>query len=62
MDTKVKAIDTTGAGDLMNASIAYGLSKKMSLDSSICLGTKACSYSVQRHYVLESYPKLENIK
>ena len=59
---KVKAIDTTGAGDLMNASIAYGLSKKMSLDSSIIFGTKACAYSVQRHYVLESYPKLENIE
>lgn len=58
---KVNAIDTTGAGDLMNACIAYGMSKHMCLEDSINLGTKACAYSVQRRYVLDSYPTLDDL-
>lgn len=54
---KVDAIDTTGAGDLMNACIAYAISNDMTIEEGILLGTKACSYSVQRRYVLESYPR-----
>lgn len=59
---KVISVDTTGAGDLMNACIAYGISKHMPLDDIIALGTKACAYSVQRHYVLDSYPKIQNLE
>ncbi len=59
---KVKAVDTTGAGDLMNACLAYGIQNKYSLSESIALGTKACAYSVTRRYVLNSYPTLNDIK
>lgn len=59
---KVKAIDTTGAGDLMNACIAYGLSRNISIDDAIKLGIVACGYSVQRKFVLESYPFMKDIK
>lgn len=59
---KVKAIDTTGAGDLMNACIGYGLQNNMKVEESIILGTKACAYSVAKRYVLDSYPYLKDIK
>lgn len=58
---KVDAIDTTGAGDLMNACIAFGLQKGYSIEESIKLGTKACAYSVTKRYVLDSYPTLEEL-
>ena len=54
---KVNAVDTTGAGDLMNACIAYGIANDMNLVNSIEIGIKACAYSVKRKYVLDSYPK-----
>lgn len=53
---EVNAIDTTGAGDLMNACIAYGISKNMNIFDSILLGIKVCAYSVQRKFVIDSYP------
>lgn len=60
---KVKAVDTTGAGDLMNACIAYGIANDIDMEKSVELGTKACAYSVQRKYVLDSYPiKIEQFK
>lgn len=59
---KVNAIDTTGAGDLMNACIAYGMQKGISLEESIILGTKACAYSVTKRYVLDSYPTTQELK
>ena len=60
---KVKAVDTTGAGDLMNACIAYAISNNMSIEEGVILGTKACAYSVQRRYVLDSYPlRVEQFK
>ena len=58
---KVKAVDTTGAGDLMNACLAYGIQKGFSFSKSINLGTKACAYSVSRRYVLGSYPTLNDL-
>lgn len=58
---KVVAVDTTGAGDLMNASIAYGILNNISIEDSIIFGTKACAYSVQRRYVLKAYPTLSDL-
>lgn len=58
---KVKAVDTTGAGDLMNACLAYGIQKGFSFSKSIDLGTKACAYSVSRRYVLDSYPTINDL-
>lgn len=57
----VIAIDTTGAGDLMNASIAYGIINGMNILDSVLFGTKACAYSVQRRYVLKAYPALRDL-
>lgn len=58
---KVNAVDTTGAGDMMNAALAYCISKNISIDKAIILGTHACSYSVQRNFVLDSYPQMEEL-
>ena len=58
---KVHAIDTTGAGDLMNACLAYGLQNMMSLEEAVRLGTKACAHSVTKRFVLDSYPTLLDI-
>lgn len=59
---KVKAIDTTGAGDMMNGTIAYGISIDMDIYDAIKLGIIACGYSVERRYVLDSYPRLKDIQ
>ncbi len=58
---KVNTVDTTGAGDMMNAALAYCISKNISFDKAIILGTHACSYSVQRKFVLDSYPQMEEL-
>lgn len=58
---KVSAVDTTGAGDLMNACIAFGISKGYNIEESIKLGTKACAYSVTKRYVLDSYPTIKEL-
>lgn len=58
---KVNAVDTTGAGDLMNASVVVGFCMNLNFEETIKLGTKACAYSVQRHFVLNSYPYLKEL-
>ncbi|MDD3382339.1 MAG: PfkB family carbohydrate kinase [Bacilli bacterium] len=59
---KVKAIDTTGAGDVFNGMLAYMLVKEESLYNAALMASKAATTSVLKKYVLEAIPSLEDIK
>ena len=55
---KVKAVDTTGAGDTFCGSIAYMLSKDKNLKDAIMFANKMSGSSVQYNYVIPSILKL----
>ena len=57
----IKAIDTTGAGDIFCASCVYGLSQNMNLDSTIDFAINASRLSVTKRGVVESLPNLNEI-
>lgn len=59
---KVKAIDTTGAGDVFNGILSYMLVKEESLYNAALMASKAATTSVLKKYVLEAIPSLEDIK
>ena len=59
---KVKAVDTTGAGDIFNAALCYGLLNKMSLKEASEFAVKVSGISVTKKYVMNAIPKLEEIK
>ncbi len=52
----VKAIDTTGAGDVFNAAIAVSIANKKSIFEAIDFAIKASAISVTKKYVIESIP------
>lgn len=53
---KVKAVDTTGAGDTFNAALAVRLGSGHSLCSAVEYATNASAYSVSRPHVMDSLP------
>lgn len=53
---KVKAVDTTAAGDAFNGALAVGLCRGMSTDKSIEYAIKVSSISVTRHGAQTSMP------
>lgn len=59
---KVKAIDTTGAGDMMNACVCYQLANGATLEQAVEFGIIGSAISVSKPYVLDSYPTFEEIK
>lgn len=58
---KVKAIDTTGAGDCFNGVFLGFLSKGYNLIDSLNLASKAAGISVTKPGAAKSYPTLEEI-
>ncbi|MGI6710812.1 MAG: PfkB family carbohydrate kinase [Bacilli bacterium] len=60
--TPLKAIDTTGAGDIFNGILAYMLVKGNTLYDSVLTANALASQSVLKKYVLEAIPTLEDIK
>lgn len=52
----VKSIDTTGAGDVFNGSLAYYLSENKSLDEAINFAIIVSGISVTRPYVMNAIP------
>ena len=58
---KVKAIDTTGAGDVFCASIASFINNVQTIDELINLSTIASAIHVQRKYVIPAVPSLEEV-
>ena len=59
---RVKAVDTTGAGDVFNASLCYALLEGKSLKEASKFASKVAAISVTKEYVMNAIPKLEEIK
>jgi ribokinase len=59
--TKIKAIDTTAAGDCFNGAIAVAISEGMSLSEAVSFACKAASISVTRMGAQASMPKREEL-
>ena len=59
---KVKAIDTTGAGDIFNAGLVYSLSCDKCLDDAIKFASVAASLSVTKSGVVGAVPTKEEIE
>jgi len=53
---KVKAVDSTGAGDCFNGALAVALSKELSLVKAVTFAAKAASISVTRKGAQSSMP------
>jgi len=45
---KVRAVDTTAAGDVFNGALCVGLSEGMNLDDAVTFANKAAAISVTR--------------
>lgn len=58
----VKAIDTTGAGDAFNGSLAYMLSKGKDVYESIQFANKIASIVVTKNGAIPSMPKITELK
>lgn len=58
---KVKAIDTTGAGDTFNGVLVAMLSKGYSIESAIETSVKAASVSVTKHGAQSGMPREEEV-
>lgn len=59
---KVKAIDTTGAGDCFCGSLAYKIACGSNIYSSLEFANKAAAISVTRNGAQNSYPNIHEIK
>lgn len=53
---KVKAVNTTGAGDCFNAALAVALGEGLSLKESAAFAQKCAAISVTRNFVMPSLP------
>lgn len=58
---KVKAVDTTGAGDVFNAALVVGLGEKMTLLEATAFALNASGFSVSKDYVLPSIPNRKDL-
>lgn len=59
---KVNVIDTTGAGDVFCAAIASQILTNNNIDEVIEFATTAASLHIQKEYVMEAIPYLNDIK
>lgn len=58
---KVNAIDTTGAGDVFCASIASFINNACSIEELITLSTIASALHVQKKYVINAIPTIDEV-
>ena len=58
---KIKAVDTTGAGDTFNGAFAVFLAEGNDIETACKYAVTASSLSVTKKYVLDSIPKREVI-
>ena len=59
---KVKAVDTTGAGDCFTASLAYCLALGFTIEAALKFAQKASAISVTRNGAQDSYPSLKEVE
>ena len=59
---RVKAIDTTAAGDCFNGAFVTALSKGLDIDEAITFAIKAASISVTKIGAMSSLPTLEEVE
>lgn len=59
---EVKAVDTTGAGDIFNAMLAYQISNNLDTSLAIEYAIVASALSVTKRGVVDAIPNLEEIK
>lgn len=59
---RVKAVDTTGAGDTFNAAIAVALGSGWTLKEAVEYATNASAWSVSRPHVLTSLPTAAQLR
>lgn len=59
---QVDAVDTTGAGDIFNASLIVGLDKYNNLDRAIKFAMAASAISVTKHYVMDAIPTFDEVE
>lgn len=59
---KVKAIDTTGAGDIFHGAFAYCVANRYSFEESLRISSMASAISVETMGGQISIPKIEIVK
>jgi len=59
---KVKAVDTTAAGDAFNGALAYSLSRNRDLNEAIRFANKVAAFSATRRGAQSSMPTLSEMK
>jgi len=59
---KVKAVDTTAAGDSYNAALAVSIAKGESIENSIRFATKVGAMAVTKHGAQTSLPLIEDVE
>ncbi len=59
---KVNALDTTGAGDIFHGAFAYGLLKKMDIESNLKFSSATAALSATRRGGMTSIPALDEVR
>ena len=59
---KINPLDTTGAGDIFHGAFAYGLLKKMDIESNLKFSSAAAALSACRRGGMTSIPELDEVK
>ena len=59
---QVKAVDSTGAGDIFHGAFAYGLTRKWNMEKNLIQSTCASGLSVQKIGGLTSIPEFEEVQ
>ena len=59
---KVKAVDSTGAGDIFHGAFTYAIANNYNIEQAVMIGNIAGAYSVTKIGSLESMPSKYNIR
>lgn len=59
---RVRALDTTAAGDVFNGALANALWQELAMKDAVSLAVKAASYSVTRPGALNSAPTVDELR
>lgn len=58
---KVKAIDTTGAGDIFNAALTVGITKGWNFETAVKFANQIAAFSVTKKYVMKAIESFNEI-